>query len=88
MSSRFYRDGDEIIEHNPDMDRHHIPIQVNWKEMRKKTTTKMVEVIEPFDVVTKEGTMHCEDGFLALDAAGDPYPIAREIVEETYEPAN
>ncbi|MGH7877029.1 MAG: hypothetical protein ACRENM_05080 [Candidatus Dormibacteraceae bacterium] len=47
----------------------------NWQMFRRTTLTRMVRIIEPFTVKTSEGPLHCEDGWLAIDARGYPYPI-------------
>ena len=53
---------------------------------RKKHLTRAVRIDGPFDVETREGLLHCADGYLALDSDGWPYPIAREEFERIYEP--
>jgi hypothetical protein len=37
------------------------------------------------EVETSEGTMTCEDGWLAFDSAGNCYPIADGVFRKTYE---
>ena len=56
-----------------------------WKEYRKKVFTKAVKMEGPFVVTTSEGDLHCEDGYLAIDARGYPYPIATEEFNLIYE---
>lgn len=56
-----------------------------WDEFRKKVTTRAVRVHGPFTVETSEGPLHCEDGWLAVDARGYPYPIAAGEFELIYE---
>jgi hypothetical protein len=46
----------------------------------------MVRIDGPFVVETSEGTVMCEDGWLAVDARGYPYPIADDEQVLIYEP--
>lgn len=55
-----------------------------WKDYVKVTPTKMIRMIGPFQCETKEGLVECEDGFLAVDAEGYPYPVAKSIHDKTY----
>lgn len=64
------------------------PLTAPWQEFRKKVTTKMVRIDGPFTVETSEGPLHCEDGWLAVDARGYPYPIAADEQELIYEPVS
>lgn len=52
---------------------------------KKVGETLMVRIHSPFSVRTREGLMYCEDGWLALDADGNPYPIAADVQLRTYE---
>lgn len=56
-----------------------------WHEYVKTTTTKMLRMTGPFACETKEGRVECKDGYLALDAEGFPYPIAKSIHDKTYQ---
>lgn len=58
---------------------------LRFQEFRKKVTTKMARVGVPFDVETSEGRLHCEDGWVAFDARGYPYPIAADEQSLIYE---
>ncbi len=49
-----------------------------WRRYLKKTATPMVRMTGPFEVQTREGIITCEDGFLACDSGGWPYPIAAD----------
>jgi hypothetical protein len=40
----------------------------------------------PFRVRTREGELLCEDGWLAIDSGGYPYPIADDEFSRIYEP--
>lgn len=55
---------------------------------RKKVFTHAVRMAGPFTVETREGTLECPDGWLAIDAHGWPYPIAAEEFAAIYEPAD
>lgn len=57
------------------------PPYINY---RKTTETQAVRIDGPFSVKTTEGEMTCEDGYLALDAGGNPYPISKEVFDQTY----
>jgi hypothetical protein len=52
---------------------------------RKKRLTRACRITGPFEVVTREGTLTCPDGYLALDSKGWPYPIAVDEFDEIYE---
>jgi hypothetical protein len=64
-----------------------LPVK-GWAEYRKKLPTLAIRIPGPFAVETREGTMSCPDGWLALDANGDPYPIAADVMAASYEPAS
>ena len=64
---------------------------MSFVEMRKTATTMMAPVVYPEGAVveTKEGEYVLPagwEGAIALDADGDPYPIALDIIAKTYEP--
>ena len=46
----------------------------------------MVRIDGPFTVETAEGPLRCEDGWVALDTNGDPYPIAADVEAASYKP--
>lgn len=74
--------GDEVFSHRnlPDGD---------WRTYRKTTLTRMVRMNEPFLVDTGEGSpAYCEDGWLAVDTRGKPYPIAAAEHAAGYELAD
>ncbi|MEM7271947.1 MAG: hypothetical protein AAF547_02600 [Actinomycetota bacterium] len=62
------------------------PDDPRWAAFRKRTATWMVRIDGPFVVETDEGPLRCEDGWLALDARGYPYPIAADEHQLIYEP--
>ncbi len=53
--------------------------------VRKITSTFAWRMRSPFEVETLEGTMTCEDGYLAVDVEGNPYPIDAKVFEKTFE---
>jgi hypothetical protein len=57
-----------------------------WQHFRKTAITKMIRIEEPFSVQTSEGLLTCQNGWLAMDARGYPYPIAVEEQAQIYEP--
>ena len=52
---------------------------------RKVSFTPAIRIEGPFSVATLEGTMRCEDGWLAFDTDWNPYPIDHKIFAATYE---
>ncbi len=56
----------------------------SWKFYKKQAITKATRINGPFETETREGTSSCLDGYLAVDAAGWPYPIAKEEFEKIY----
>jgi hypothetical protein len=58
-----------------------------WSLYRKKSLTRAVRIDGPFTVETSEGPLTCQDGYLAMDARGYPYPIAADEFALIYEPA-
>lgn len=59
-----------------------------WPRYRKTALTRMIRVDGPFTVETSEGPLHCDDGYLAIDARGYPYPLAASEQALIYEPAD
>jgi hypothetical protein len=57
----------------------------NFPVWRKAALTRAARIPRPFTVETTEGVMTCEDGWLAVDTEGNPYPIARDVFEKSYE---
>lgn len=57
------------------------------RSFKKKVTTRALRIEGPFAVQTSEGLLKCDDGWLAVDARGYPYPIAASEFELIYEPA-
>lgn len=58
-----------------------------WGIYRKRTLTKAMRIDESFDVLTFEGYVHCQNGWLAVDSRGYPYPIDHEEFDAIYEKA-
>lgn len=56
-----------------------------WPRYRKTSITRASRLASPFIVRTGEGEVRCEDGFLAIDARGYPYPIAADEFHQIYE---
>jgi hypothetical protein len=64
-----------------------LPDGDGWEEFRKTAITHMTRIDGPFNVETiHQGVVTCEDGWLAIDAQGYPYPIAAEEQALIYEP--
>lgn len=57
-------------------------------QFRKTALTPAIRMAGPFTVETREGTLECSDGWLAIDAGGWPYPIAADEFDRIYEPGN
>ena len=55
-----------------------------WKTYRKKVLTKATRMNKPFIVETLEGLLKCEDGYLAEDSNGYPYPIDKKEFDKIY----
>lgn len=56
-----------------------------WNVYRKDATVPAIRIEEPFEVETTEGTLICQDGYLAIDSRGYPYPIDKIEFENIYE---
>lgn len=61
------------------------PMGCSWPRYRKVVPTQAKRMDGPFEVKTREGTLTCEDGYIAIDAHGWPYPIAADEFERIYE---
>ena len=69
----------------PTFDRDHLPSDpVTWPAWSKHAMTRALRIDGPFAVVTAEGALTCNDGFLAIDARGYPYPIAADEFARIY----
>jgi len=55
-----------------------------WGFYQKARLTQARRVQGPFRVVTREGQIECQDGYLAIDSGGYPYPIAKDEFERIY----
>jgi len=60
-------------------------VTLDWPCYRKKHLTQAIRIIGPFKVETTEGILACQDGYLAIDSRGFPYPIDKEEFENIYE---
>ena len=58
-----------------------------WRRWRKRTLTSATRMDGPFLVDTGGGgePAYCADGWLAIDAHGNPYPITAEEFSRIYE---
>lgn len=65
--------------------RNNLPSPVDtWPQYRKVVSTHALRVEGEFSVQTSEGTLHCKDGYLCIDARGYPYPVAKEEFDLIY----
>jgi hypothetical protein len=74
-----------------DATRRHAPLEriegvLGVRFDKDNLVTRAVRIDGRFEVVTREGTLGCEDGWLALDLNGDPYPIAADVFSSIYVP--
>lgn len=51
----------------------------------RSVPTEAWRIHGPFAVKTPHGVVYCEDGYLALDVDGHPYPIACEVFYQSFE---
>lgn len=58
-----------------------------WRTYQKKVKTRAIRITGAFVVETSEGPLRCNDGYLAIDARGYPYPIAADEFALIYEEA-
>ena len=57
-----------------------------FNHYRKTHITQAVRIDGPFRVKTIDGAfVFCDDGWLALDSRGYPYPINNVVFEESFE---
>ena len=64
------------------------PEDANWGEFARVGTTRAIRITGPFQVVMHDGTPTAiEDGWLAIDADGQPYPITDSVFQKAYAPA-
>lgn len=58
---------------------------LDWQHYRKTKPAEAVQIDEPFQVVTLEGTFDAKGGdYLMRGPAGEMYSCARDIFEDTY----
>lgn len=65
-----------------------IPSTEHFRLYRKRHLTQATRIDGPFRVETAEGPLDCQDGYLALDSRGYPYPIDAKEFAAIYEPAD
>lgn len=56
-----------------------------WNEYRNAMPVKATRIEGAFNVLTPDGQVHCDDGWLAVDARGFPFPIPSDEFTLTYE---
>lgn len=61
-----------------------LELEGGWKLAQKIGRTLVRRMPGPFEVDTSEGTMRCENGWLAIDSAGNPYPIEAGVFGLSY----
>lgn len=66
--------------------RNNIAFLQSAQKYQKRSLTPAVRIDGPFAVDTPHGTVTCQDGWLAVDAMGWPYPIAADEFEAIYMP--
>jgi hypothetical protein len=52
---------------------------------RRRSEVWMMRVTGPFKVVTQHGIVECDDGWVAVDEEGWPYPISASVHAKSYE---
>lgn len=65
-----------------------LPQMDDFRWFRKRLHTRATRIYGAFKTQTLEGELECKDGYLVLDADGNPYPVDKEIFEKTYETVN
>lgn len=63
-----------------------MPPAAEFEEFVKTTPTRMVRIQGSFKVMTLHGLVECDDGWLALDEDGWPYPVDARVKEKSYRP--
>jgi len=71
----------------PTFTRENIPDYIVFRKYHKRVATGAARIQGPFSVRTREGVITCEDGWLAIDSGGWPYPIAADEFDRIYEAA-
>lgn len=62
-----------------------LPPAEDFGVFEKQGHTMMARICGPFSCVTIDGNVaRCEDGWLALDQAGFPYPVADHVARASY----
>ena len=60
-------------------------LPTGFLEYKRRVPVRAVPIEGPFEVETREGVLTCPDGWLALDASGNPYPIASDEFPKLYD---
>jgi hypothetical protein len=56
----------------------------DWHHFAMKQLVPAIRINGPFYVQTRDGMLKCNDGWLALDVNGFPYPIDDEVFKKSY----
>lgn len=56
-----------------------------YKTYRKTALTRAIRMPGPFTIESSLGPLHCDDGFVGIDARGYPYPLDAEEFALIYE---
>lgn len=62
-----------------------LPTGVRFEPYRKKAPTYAIRIEGKFVVQTSDGLVQCDDGWLALDSRGYPYPIDADEFARSFE---
>lgn len=55
-----------------------------FREYQRRVPVRAIRIDGPFEVKTREGTLTCPDGWLAIDTSGCPYPIDADEFPRLY----
>jgi hypothetical protein len=68
-------------------DREHLP-EGQWREFRKLTVTKAIQMKQDFEVLTIDGNLACgkSGDYILVDSHGHPYPCAKHEFIAIYTP--
>jgi hypothetical protein len=73
------------LPNQPMFTRETLPNYSTFQPYTRKSVTMMSRVEGPFKVQTQHGVVECDDGWVALDEEGWPYPISVSVQEKSYE---
>jgi hypothetical protein len=69
-------------------DRSNVAESGEFEEFVRIGTVKARRMTGPFTCVTLHGVTTCDDGWLAVDSGGWPYPIAAAEFDRIYKPVD